>query len=197
MKFQKQNGRFCPTEDYRTGVKLLHPKGMIAETIPDWLTECGSLVQKTKMFDDKTPNHVLVNEYKPGQGIMPHKDGPLYHPTVATISLGCHTCLDFYDDISVEGSYDLMDRYKFSLFLEPRSLLILKYSMYENLLHGIKEAFVDHVNSSFVKNTSLIGDPNVRKSLLQNESLQLQRMNTRVSLTIRHVPKTVKLKLRF
>ena len=33
----------------------------------------------------KGPNHVLVNEYLPGQGIMPHTDGPLFHPTIATV----------------------------------------------------------------------------------------------------------------
>ena len=33
------------------------------------------------------PNHVLINEYLPGQGILPHTDGPLYVPIVVTISL--------------------------------------------------------------------------------------------------------------
>ena len=34
------------------------------------------------------PNHVLVNEYQPGEGIMPHTDGPAYESRTATISLG-------------------------------------------------------------------------------------------------------------
>jgi len=70
--------------------------------------------------EGRNANHVLINEYLPGQGIMvrcmtlnsiyltcflvltgsvasqPHKDGPLYFPTVTTLSLGCHTLLDFY-----------------------------------------------------------------------------------------------------
>ncbi|GAW26915.1 putative alkylated DNA repair protein alkB like 6 [Rosellinia necatrix] len=33
----------------------------------------------------KRPNHVLINEYPPGIGIMPHKDGSAYHPIVCTI----------------------------------------------------------------------------------------------------------------
>ncbi|CAI5495737.1 unnamed protein product, partial [Closterium sp. Naga37s-1] len=33
-------------------------------------------------------NHVLVNEYQEGQGIMPHQDGPAYFPCVAILSLG-------------------------------------------------------------------------------------------------------------
>lgn len=28
---------------------------------------------------------------------QPHEDGPLYYPTVSTISLGSHTVLDFYE----------------------------------------------------------------------------------------------------
>ena len=34
------------------------------------------------------PNHVLVNEYRPGEGILPHTDGPAYESRTATISLG-------------------------------------------------------------------------------------------------------------
>ena len=31
----------------------------------------------------------------PPQGILPHTDGPLYHPLVMTLSLGSHTILEF------------------------------------------------------------------------------------------------------
>lgn len=34
------------------------------------------------------PNHVLINEYQPGEGIMPHTDGPAYESRTATISVG-------------------------------------------------------------------------------------------------------------
>ena len=33
-----------------------------------------------------------------GQGIMPHLDGPMFYPTISTISLGSHTVLNFYND---------------------------------------------------------------------------------------------------
>ena len=42
-------------------------------------------------------NHVLLNEYTPGQGIMPHVDGNLFFPTITTLNLGSHTILKFYD----------------------------------------------------------------------------------------------------
>ena len=31
--------------------------------------------------------------------LQPHEDGPLFYPTVSTISLGSHTLLDFYHHI--------------------------------------------------------------------------------------------------
>ncbi|XP_004226651.2 putative RNA/DNA demethylase ALKBH6 [Ciona intestinalis] len=169
------------------------PKGMLAEKLPDWLTECCEMIQSTNLVN-KTPNHVLVNEYKPGQGIMPHKDGPLYYPTVATISLGSHTCLDFYDDVYDHGSNDLNSRYKFSFLLERRSLLILKDSMYEDYLHGISERQTDQIHQNFIKNSPQICDCVTKTALLSNEKVSLQRENTRLSLTIRFVPKTFKLK---
>ncbi|KAF5889229.1 alpha-ketoglutarate-dependent dioxygenase alkB 6, partial [Clarias magur] len=75
---------------------LPHPKGMIAEKLPDWLLRYTEKVSGLGAFAGKSANHVLVNEYRPEEGIMPHEDGPLYHPTVTTITLGSHTLLDFY-----------------------------------------------------------------------------------------------------
>jgi alkylated DNA repair dioxygenase AlkB len=47
---------------------------------------CGGLLP--------TVNHVLVNEYAPGQGILSHQDGPLYAPAVAILSMvrNTHCC---------------------------------------------------------------------------------------------------------
>lgn len=52
---------------------------------------------------DRAPNHVLVNEYNAGQGIMPHTDGPAFHPLIATLSLGSHTLLDFYKPLEKDA----------------------------------------------------------------------------------------------
>ncbi|CAI5449210.1 unnamed protein product [Caenorhabditis angaria] len=49
-------------------------------------------------------NHVLVNEYKPGQGIMPHTDGPAFHRVVTTVTIGSHTVLDIYAPVDKEVS---------------------------------------------------------------------------------------------
>lgn len=160
------------------------PNGMIRETIPGWLNNHVD----PSVFDGFSPNHVLINEYKPGQGIMPHKDGPLYYPTVATISLGCHTILDFYNSQNQNNK-------QFSLLLERRSLLVLKQTMYNEFLHGIAENCADKIENDNIKNKLLLGCPDLVKKFAEENHFTLSRDSTRVSITIRYVPKSFKLKM--
>ncbi|XP_053405941.1 alpha-ketoglutarate-dependent dioxygenase alkB homolog 6-like [Mercenaria mercenaria] len=176
---------------------LPHPKGMIPEDLPQWLQTYSQKIAALGLFEDKVPNHVLVNEYLPGQGIMPHEDGPLYYPTVSTISLGSHTLLDFYRPITETQAGDNIntntetsktsfeDRYLCSMLLQPRSLILVRDDMYKVNLHGIAERKEDTITDSVVNLCKCdgvkIGD-------------KLER-TTRVSLTIRYVPKILKAKL--
>jgi alkylated DNA repair protein alkB family protein 6 len=65
---------------------LPHEKGMIAQPLPTWLLSVSDdLRQQWKIFGDRSPNHVLINEYESKQGIMPHKDGPVYEPIVCIL----------------------------------------------------------------------------------------------------------------
>ena len=41
-------------------------------------------------------NHVLVNLYERGEGIMPHEDGPLYYPGACILSLGGPAVMRFH-----------------------------------------------------------------------------------------------------
>lgn len=68
----------------------------------------------------KAPNHVLVNEYKPGEGIMAHEDGAAYWPVVATVSLGASIVLDIYEkgEEPIGGLKD--DRKRYRILQEPR-----------------------------------------------------------------------------
>lgn len=163
------------------------PKGMIQEKIPDWLNDQCTRIGNLGLFDSKMPNHVLINEYLSGQGIMPHEDGPLYFPTVTTISLGSYTLLDFYKPILDNETDSLDERYMFSLFVEPRSLLVLKDDMYKVYLHGIRESETDHIDPLKIPNFNKITND-------YNKDTELKR-DTRVSLTIRHVPKIIKANL--
>ncbi|KAK3883994.1 hypothetical protein Pcinc_011721 [Petrolisthes cinctipes] len=195
-----------------------HPKGMVTEAIPIWLQQQMDHITDLGAFGDKIPNHVLVNEYLAGQGIMPHVDGPIFYPTITTISLGSHTLLDLYLPLQPDlessqthtcntdqvqstplthpeqkgqstscpefGSSLLSESYVGSLLLEPRSLLILQGDLYTSYLHGIGEVKEDVVTEKiFNRRSHQLGDVLTR--------------STRISLTIRHVPKVFKSKLIF
>lgn len=79
-----------------------HAKGMIqTESLPNWLQTFNQRILQLgngTIYPSNTFqfNHCLVNEYEAGQGIMPHTDGPVYHPIVTTISLQSHTVIEFY-----------------------------------------------------------------------------------------------------
>ncbi|XP_015258308.1 PREDICTED: alpha-ketoglutarate-dependent dioxygenase alkB homolog 6 [Cyprinodon variegatus] len=166
---------------------LPHPRGMMAEEVPDWLQNLCEKISSLGAFGGNRANHVLVNEYGPGQGIMPHQDGPLYHPTVSTVSLGSHTLLDFYRPVSgLEGAepQTQQNRYLFSLLLRPRSLLVLQDDMYQNLQHGIQERDRDTLTRQVLN-----------LSAAQARSGETLLRGTRVSLTIRHVPKVIRTRL--
>ncbi|KAF1971308.1 hypothetical protein BU23DRAFT_556110 [Bimuria novae-zelandiae CBS 107.79] len=162
--------------------------------------------KKLGIFDGtphRGPNHVLINEYKRGEGIMPHEDGGAYAPVVATVSIGASICLDVSrkptpsDDTTSLGAsgaeegaeeeekgeeeYVLPTR----IFQEPRSLLITTGPAYRDLLHGIALIEVDeNLTPETVANWSLLGD----RSLVEENGGRNER-GTRVSLTYRDVLK--------
>ncbi|KAJ0422418.1 hypothetical protein BJY00DRAFT_75084 [Aspergillus carlsbadensis] len=81
---------------------LTNNNTLLASPLPSWLV--SPII--TPHFDrlalfagspHRAPNHVLINEYTPGHGIMPHEDGAAYYPIVATVSLGGDIVLDLYE----------------------------------------------------------------------------------------------------
>ncbi|ETE59856.1 putative alpha-ketoglutarate-dependent dioxygenase ABH6 [Ophiophagus hannah] len=130
---------------------LPHPKGMVAEKLPPWLQRYVDRVSSLGVFGGKPANHVLVNEYQPGQGIM--NSAPQTQE----------------------------ERHAFSFLLKPRSLLVLQDDLYVRYLHGIRPVATDTVTQK-VANASLCGCE-------FGDTLPRQ---TRVSLTIRHIPKVLK-----
>ncbi|XP_051551491.1 alpha-ketoglutarate-dependent dioxygenase alkB homolog 6-like [Myxocyprinus asiaticus] len=165
---------------------LPNPKGMLAEKLPEWL-KYTEKISALGAFAGKTANQVLVNEYKPGEGIMPHEDGPLYHPTVTAISLGYHTLLDFYRPVcqtQLEIPQTEESRYMLSLLVLRQSLLILQDDMYKCYLHGIQGVCEDTLSEHVVNLSSAggqVGDTLAR--------------GTRISLTIRHILKVIRANL--
>ncbi|XP_047383581.1 alpha-ketoglutarate-dependent dioxygenase alkB homolog 6 isoform X5 [Sciurus carolinensis] len=129
---------------------LPHPRGMVPERLPPWLQRYVDKVSDLSLFGGLAANHVLVNQYLPGEGIMPR---PPPQPTT-------------------------------SLLLEPRSLLVLRGAAYTRLLHGIAATRVDVLDAA-----SLPPNATACRSALPGAHLV---RGTRVSLTIRRVPRVLR-----
>jgi len=64
--------------------------------LPPPLAALASALVAAGVFPaDAPPDHALLNDYAPGEGILPHTDGPAYQPRVATLSLGSAATLVF------------------------------------------------------------------------------------------------------
>lgn len=84
--------------------------------LPNWLQSYAATLQQEGLFSE-TPDQVIINEYQPGQGISAHIDCvPCFTDTIASLSLGSPCVMDFTHSKTGE---------KYSLLLEPRSLLVL------------------------------------------------------------------------
>ena len=160
------------------------PKWLLDPIIPRLLSirlHSGSENHVFTQSSHLRPNHCLINEYLPGQGIHPHEDGDAYFPIVATVSLGSHIVLDMK---LKDGS---QKEKTFRILQEPRSLLVTTGDLYTECLHGISEVKVDEdLSPDDIANWSLLGD---QKSFVNRTAIR----ETRVSLTFRDVKKVQKL----
>ncbi|KAI9463923.1 hypothetical protein F5148DRAFT_982298 [Russula earlei] len=191
---QLSNRRYVPFADDRSNLAQWQSGGdltakniLVKQPFPQFVCDYPDLISRiasTSAFDDsphQRPNHIILNEYHPGQGIMPHQDGPAYHPVVATLSLGSHTVMHYY---SLPGRTDTP---ALSLFLEPRSLVITADEQYTARAHGIDAVAEDHVGDLELANLGMIGKgchDGVGRVLTDGGVLPRQ---TRYSLTCRDV----------
>lgn len=116
------------------------PQCMTHEPLPPWVESvCNQLVRCGIFPADAPPNHVLLNEYQPGQGIDAHKDGPLYAPHVAILSLGSHATFEFLEDSAARPAL-------VSLLLPSRGLLLFTHDAYESHLHTVPPVVEDDLS---------------------------------------------------
>ena len=179
------------------------------EPLPNWLEKLSEKLYEDNLTLKKT-NHVLLNEYEPGSGIMPHTDGPLYHPYVVILSMNSHCVFKFYKDYSNYKNEDPLCK----LLIEPRSLLIFCGAAYHEYLHFIEDQKEDIVDIVYVKAETDMNDINIMGSNIDNLKLtsllqevkeqasQSQQESStkenifskrilrdkRISLTIRYIP---------
>lgn len=158
------------------------------DPLPAYLTDgIFSKFKELGIFNNSphgAPNHILVNEYLPSQGIMPHEDGPAYHPVTATVSLGSSTVLDIYSKFDPESKDS--ERKHWRILQEPGSLLVTMGDCYTDTLHGIAEsdADVDLREGSIANWVLLQNKDHFRESSYVR--------GTRLSLTYRDVRKVIR-----
>ncbi|EAS32901.3 Alkbh6 protein [Coccidioides immitis RS] len=180
---------------------LTNSNTLLESPLPAWLvTPVITRFQKLAIFSaspHKAPNHVLINEYQPGQGIMPHEDGPAYHPLVATVSIGAPIVLDIYEKkndgqqvpsmTKDTSSADTGKAPLYRILQEPRSLLITTDKLYTDYMHGIAEKTSDdYLGPETICNWDHLVD----KAPFGSGSYERE---TRISLTYRDVLRVSKL----
>jgi alkylated DNA repair dioxygenase AlkB len=122
--------------------------------LPEW-----TMLLAKKLHQDgymsAIPDQLIVNEYKPGQGIASHIDcEPCFGDTIISLSLGSTCLMDFINKETKE---------KVEVFLEPRSLVVLKDDARYLWTHGITAKKSDYFKG------------------------QKHERSTRISLTFRNV----------
>ncbi|KAG7616710.1 putative oxoglutarate/iron-dependent dioxygenase, alpha-ketoglutarate-dependent dioxygenase AlkB [Arabidopsis thaliana] len=182
---------------------MVHEKGLVPQELPPWLTKIKAKIHESSGLFPSAINHVLINEYHPDQGIMPHQDGPAYFPVVAILSLGSPVVMDFSPhlrlrsgdnyiskDQSPDAESCVPERDSFSVLMMPRSLLIFKDDAYSDFLHGISDSPTQCYNQ-VVNEAEALAYFNEQDSRKNGDKI-LHRDQTRVSLTCRLVPKVHK-----
>lgn len=110
----------------------------VAEAFPEWVAPLVDAVVRSGAWSaSEPPNHVLVNSFKPGAGLNPHTDGPLYHRCVAVLGLGSDVTLDLHAPHATAPHA--------SLVLRRRSLNVISAEAYDQF-HGIVAREADVVD---------------------------------------------------
>jgi alkylated DNA repair dioxygenase AlkB len=122
--------------------------------LPEWVIPLTKkLYQEGYML--ALPDQLIVNEYKQGQGIASHVDcEPCFGDTIISLSLGSTCIMEFINKETKE---------KVEVFLEPRSLVVLKNDARYLWTHGISGKKSDYLKG------------------------QKYERSTRISLTFRNV----------
>lgn len=187
---------------------------MVVSKIPDYFDAILNKLFEYERLGGERANHILVNEYLAGGGIMAHEDGPLYYPEAAILSLENYIMMDIYKKPSSEDILTMesqenrssqtetqlssvvnhLQEKEFSILLEPRSLLLFLDHVYLHRLHSIAFRNEDCVDEKVVNLKSLTCNQEPSNSTITVGSIIPRKK--RVSLTIRRVKKVLKTSIR-
>lgn len=169
--------------------RLLHAKRNVAvfcstggHKFPSALQLLVNLLVNMGVFPSSNkPNHILINEYKADEGILPHTDGISYLDRTATISIGGGDVLFKFKKrkkfMSLENDNNILSEHeRLQLILEVMlsgcgSLILFCKDAYTNHLHSIDDGVMIERSSHLCAN-------------LKSETVI--KRGYRVSLTFRH-----------
>jgi alkylated DNA repair dioxygenase AlkB len=110
--------------------------------LPDWLSNIAKRLYEEGFFKEM-PDQVIINEYEPGQGIAPHIDcEPCFEDTIVSLSLASGVTMDFIHPIQNE---------KTAIYLEPRSIIVLKGESRYDWQHSISARKSDTYKGKNIK----------------------------------------------
>ena len=151
----EHNGKWTRLKHARRKVALFD--GTISNLPPILHRVSNTLVAIGAFPSSHPPNHVLINEYQPGEGIMPHTDGPAYESCTATISFGCSDVIfklwprqQHHDTESHSTSIQpVADLPALEVILHGNgSLVLFTNDAYLNHCHEIREGVLEEITSS-------------------------------------------------
>jgi alkylated DNA repair protein alkB homolog 6 len=164
-------------------------KGHDTADLCPWLrTLCTALIQRGVF--SLAPDHVLINEYSAGQGIMPHTDGPRYVPMTATLSLESDAVMNFALKASAAdiGVKDLSPVQR--VILHRRSLVVFADAAYSEYTHSIDSVHEDVLAPATDDDSAVVYCPIVNERVSATETTIITR-GRRVSITLRRVAAAV------
>lgn len=110
---------------YDYTARSIDPSYYLGE-MPYWIDELCNKLCAESIFVEK-PDQVIINEYMPGQGIASHIDcTPCFAGVICSLSLASGCIMDMTND-----------NIKKTMYLEPRSLLVLQDDARYQWKHGI------------------------------------------------------------
>lgn len=111
--------------------------------LPEWLKVLAQRIYDKKIIDF-IPDQAIINEYEQGQGIASHIDcEPCFGDTIISLSLGSTCIMNFEKEPNSKN--------KVEIFVEPKTLLVMKKESRYDWYHGISARKSDKFNGEIIK----------------------------------------------
>lgn len=116
------------------------------EEVPVWLDVLAERLDLSGITDKEYRcNHYLLNHYQGASGIMPHTDGPLYHPYVTVVSLGSPVLFKIFENFEKFKEEEEIA----NVMIEGGSLLVFCDEYYHDFLHCIQDCKIDTIKVDY------------------------------------------------